>query len=612
MHPAARRRRIRYLGVALVGLIAAVLAVATIVWTNIDKIQRAVRGVAEAQSELTWADAVLDAANDQQNALTGIVATHDRRFVVPFEQGQQRFDHAFARLSAYSLDDPANQQREMADAARLSRAWRLAAASQVAATQTVQVVAPLSRATRDDMSQVKRDVDDLRDGEARLLAERERVLAGACDATRVAMVVGTTAAFAFVLLILGLAARQLLVDRRRAEQAAQSLSAALERAQSAERTKARFLANMSHEMRTPLNGVLGMTAAMARTQLEPAQRELIDAIGFSASTLDHLIGHLIAVSRDGIEAPSKRESQTFRLGPAVRAMVLPFGVEAEAKSLAFTVEVEPAADVQVSGDAGALRALLACLLSNAIKFTDHGQVCVSVRRVGAETFGLEVSDTGVGFDATQQARMFETFTQEDDSDTRRFGGAGLGLAVARRLAKELGGTIEARPAPGGGSVFSLTIELAVASADTDPETAHSAAADAAADEPLRVLIVDDNPTNRKVLELILDQFGVDWVSVTDGQQAVDAARTQSFTAILMDIQMPVMDGLTATREIRRIEREASRPTAPIIIVSASCEPEHVEAGLAAGAQRHIGKPVSAQALIEALNDVLADVAQAAA
>ena len=126
-----------------------------------------------------------------------------------------------------------------------------------------------------------------------------------------------------------------------------------------------------------------------------------------------------------------------------------------------------------------------------------------------------------------------------------------------------------------------------------------------------VLIVDDNPTNRKVLELILDQFGVGWVSVENGQQAVDAARAQPFAAILMDIQMPVMDGLTATREIRRIERESSRSAAPVIIVSASCEPEHVEAGRAAGAQRHLGKPVTAQTLIEVLNDVLVETAQAA-
>jgi CheY-like chemotaxis protein len=126
-----------------------------------------------------------------------------------------------------------------------------------------------------------------------------------------------------------------------------------------------------------------------------------------------------------------------------------------------------------------------------------------------------------------------------------------------------------------------------------------------------VLIVDDNATNRKVLELILDQVGVDWVSVEDGLQAVEATRRQVFTAILMDIQMPVMDGLTATREIRRIEHEAGRVAAPVIIVSASCQPEHVEAGRAAGAQRHLGKPVSAHALIEALNDVLVDETRAA-
>jgi signal transduction histidine kinase/CheY-like chemotaxis protein len=595
MQAAARRRRIRYLGLAFAGLVAAVLVVAAIVWINIDLIQRAAGDVAEAQSELTWADATLDAANDEQNALSGIIATHDRRYLAPFDLGRQRFQHAFERLTAYSLKDPANQRRDVADAARLARTWTLVvAAPQVAATQSGQNLSPPSRAKLDDMSQAERDIDDLRDREAGLLAQRERVLAGAYGATRMAMVVGSTAALAFVLVILGLAARQLVND--------------LDLVQSAERTKARFLANMSHEMLTPLNGVAGMAEALARTQLDPTQRELIESIGFSASALDHLIGDLISVSRDGVEARIARVTQTFRLGAAIRAMAMPFGVEAAANGVAFAVDVEPAADVQVTGDAGALRELLACLLSNAIKFTDHGKVRVGVRRVGEGTFGIEVSDTGVGFDRAQQARMFEAFSQEDDSDTRRFGGAGLGLAVARRLAEEkLGGTLDARPAPGGGSVFSLAIQLAVADTDAEPHATPLPAATEEADA-LRVLIVDDNPINRRVLELILDQFGVTWVSVEDGQQAVDAVRAQPFTAILMDIQMPVMDGLTATREIRRNECEAARHAAPVIIVSASCEPDHVQAGRAAGAQRHLSKPVSAQTLFAALNDVLADAA----
>jgi signal transduction histidine kinase/CheY-like chemotaxis protein len=466
------------------------------------------------------------------------------------------------------------------------------------------------------MTQVVASIDDLRDDQTRLLAQRQHVLAGAYDATRMAMVLGSTAALAFLLAILGLAARQLINDRRRAEEAARNLGEALERARAAERTKTRFLANMSHEMRTPLNGVAGMTEALGRTTLDPIQRELVDAISFSSSTLNHLIGDLIAVSRDGVAAPIEHESKTFNLGSAIQAMALPFGVEARSKGLGFATEVDPTADIQVTGDAAAIGQLLACLLSNAIKFTERGEVRVKVRRVGERTSRVEVSDTGIGFDEAQKSRIFEMFNQQDDSETRRFGGAGLGLAVARRLAAELGGSLDARSSPGEGSVFSFETDLTPVCAATESGAANDAersddAEGGEAEDQLHVLIVDDNATNRKVLELILEQVGVSWLSVEDGRQAVEAVRAQTFSAILMDIQMPVMDGLTATREIRRIERESGRPAVPVIIVSANCQPEHQASGRAAGAQRHLGKPVSAQALIEALNEVLVDAAQAA-
>jgi signal transduction histidine kinase/ActR/RegA family two-component response regulator len=610
MQAAARRRRIRYVSLAFGGLVAALLAVGAVVWVNIARIEQAVSDVAEAQAELAWADAVLDAASDQQNALAGIVATHDPRYLTPYKQGQVRFEHALERLTAFSLDDAANQRRDVASATQLARTWTLGVAQpQVAAIEAGRVLAPPPRAALEEIDQVQDPIRDLRDGQTRLLAGREHRLAGAFLATRMAVVLGSITALVFVLVIFGLAARQLMNDRRRAEVEAHRLSDALNRAQSAEQTKMRFLANMSHEMRTPLNGVAGMTEALTRTKLDPTQRELVDAIHFSSSTLDRLISDLISVSRDVVAAADERPAETFNLGAAIRAIALPFGVEAKAKGLAFTAEVDPEANVRVSGDLGGLGELLACLLSNGLKFTERGQLGVSVRRIGEGRFGVEVSDSGIGFDDAMKARLFETFTRSDDSDTRRFGGAGLGLAVARRRAQELGGTLEARSTPGQGSVFSFEIELMVLATDAGGDQRVDGGDDAGAVE--RVLIVDDNPTNRKVLELILGQLDVDWVSVEDGRQAVAAAAAEPFAAILMDIQMPVMDGLTATREIRQMERAAGRHSVPVIIVSASCQPEHVEAGRQAGAQRHLGKPVSAQALIEALNDVVVEAAQAA-
>ncbi len=155
--------------------------------------------------------------------------------------------------------------------------------------------------------------------------------------------------------------------------------------------------------------------------------------------------------------------------------------------------------------------------------------------------------------------MFETFNQEDDSDTRRFGGAGLGLAVARRLAEELGGVLDVHSTPGQGSVSGFDLALTMAGDNTESDATVPPEVAVETDDTLWMLIVDDNATNRKVLELILDQIGVSWVSVEDGQQAVEAARARAFTTILMDMQMPVMDGLTATREIRRMEHD-SQPT----------------------------------------------------
>jgi PAS domain S-box-containing protein len=397
--------------------------------------------------------------------------------------------------------------------------------------------------------------------------------------------------------------------------ASAALTEALDQAHAADRAKTQFLANMSHELRTPLNGVSGVAAVLAGTSLDATQQGLVDTIRASAAALDGLVGDLLALSRAAAGGMGI-EIAPFHLGDTVREAAAEYTAKAAAKGLRLQTTVAADGEVRVQGDAARLRQILASLLSNAVKFTDQGDVSVSVEATTPHHYRIEVRDTGVGFDVARKQELFREFAQSDDSATRRHGGAGLGLAVARQAALLVGAQLDCHSAAGIGSTFWFEINLPAEATDA-PMAAAAAdlsvpdAGDRDAEAALRVLIVDDHPINRQVLELILGQRGVDCVSVEDGRQAVEAVAAQAFDTILMDIQMPVMDGITATREIRRLELASGRPAAPVIIVSANCQPEHIKAGQDAGAQRHLAKPIDAQALIEALNDVLADQQKAA-
>ena len=613
----ARRRRFRDLAMGLAALIGAVLAVVVVVWVNIDTLEAADRGNAEAREELAAGETVRDAISDQMNALDGLTETRDPRYIAPSQEGRLRLDAALGHLRDHAANGPAIQRRNVAKIDHLARRWvSIVADPNIAAIRARHILPPKSEEGAKVMAEMQTLIDQLCAAEIQHLQARQQEQAVAYGITRVALVAGGLAALVVAILILGRTARQLINERRLAEAAAAQLKEALEHARAAEVAKTRFLANMSHEMRTPLNGVAGMIDALGRTPLDARQLEFVDAIRFSSVTLDQLIGDLLSVSRDGEKPVADRVAKPFHLGSAVRVAAEPFAIRARTKGLDFALEIAPDAEVGVVGDAQKLVQLLACLLSNAVKFSHQGEVRLRVLGLAEGRFAFEVADTGIGFDDAGKAEMFETFRQSDDSDTRRYGGAGLGLALALRLADELGGVLDAHSTPDVGSTFGFEIEFGVmdsGACSEGPATAPTRSAEAVAEREseTRILIVDDNPTNRKLLELILDQLEIEWVSVADGLQAVEAVAAQAFAAILMDIQMPVMDGLTATREIRRLEREGGRAAAPVIIVSANCQPEHVDAGLAAGAQRHLSKPVNVQGLIDALNDVLADHQQAA-
>ena len=399
-----------------------------------------------------------------------------------------------------------------------------------------------------------------------------------------------------------------ITDDLRAEEV---LKQALADAEAASRAKSEFLANMSHEIRTPLNGVMGVAGALGRTALSHAQQEMVSIIETSAKTLEALLSDILDLARIEAGKMELRE-ETFDLSTSVRAVGALFEAGAEAKGLALEVEVASDALGAYVGDAARLRQILSNLIGNAVKFTQAGKVRLAVSARRGETASqlcFQVSDTGIGFDAETKARLFSRFEQADGSITRQFGGSGLGLSISRALAEAMGGMLEADATPGEGSVFTLTLDLprGVGALDLWVEEEEAEALQ----DPLvgmRVLLAEDHPTNRRVVELILGASGVDLTCVENGQEAVDIFQVAAFDLILMDMQMPVMDGLTAIREIRKLEAAAGRSPMPIHVLTANAMPQHIKASLEAGADGHLSKPITADALLDLVGGVAEAIA----
>ena len=399
-----------------------------------------------------------------------------------------------------------------------------------------------------------------------------------------------------------------LTDVTEQKQSAAAMAAARDAAEAANRAKSEFLANMSHEIRTPLNGVLGIADVLTGTRLSARQRELVGVIQQSGSLLNGLLSDLLDLARveAGVAELRPEPVQLREVVDSVRAL---FAGAAHEKGLALLAAVEPAAEGLVDCDPQRLRQVLGNLVSNAIKFTETGEIVLIVARTG-DRVRFEVRDSGVGFDAALKATIFQRFRQGDSSATRKHGGVGLGLALCDEYVRLMGGELSCDSRPGEGSVFRFTLDLPLRDAPIAPAAVPAPAPPSA--RPCKVLVVDDNPVNRQVLELILGAVGIDHASAQDGRDGVEAMQTGEFDAVLMDIQMPVMDGLEATRRIRAWERATRRQRSPILIVSANCLKEHVEAGRAAGADGHLNKPISAAELVTALETHMSAAQRAAA
>jgi signal transduction histidine kinase/ActR/RegA family two-component response regulator len=379
----------------------------------------------------------------------------------------------------------------------------------------------------------------------------------------------------------------LRVDITDLKSQAAALQEALTRAEAAGKAKAEFLANMSHELKTPLNGVIGLAEVLARSPLAPSQKQLLDEILASAGRLHTLLGDLLDFN--ALEAGRVDIARVaFAPSEVAQQALQSFREAAEAKGLALGLSVGEGADGRAIGDETHLAEILAHLLSNAVKFTPAGRVDLRVALEAGDVWRFEVADTGIGFDASQAQRLFAGFEMGDASATRQHGGAGLGLAICARLAGLMSARLEAAGAPGQGATFTLRAPM-------PPPPALGAA-----DRALRVLVADDNPTNRKVVELILQAVGAEVVSVENGQEAADAAQAEAFDLILMDLMMPVMDGLTAIETIRRAETASGKPRRPIVVLSANSAAADIAASHQAGADGHLSKPIRPDVLLTAL------------